>query len=428
VTEVTPRELWNIWAGYEQADYVLLDADVVEFMTLSQMKALKRYVLSGGVLYITGKLYSGLYNQGFFKELLPVRINGLVKVRDGGFYPGSPPLSILSLKANERRSYLHEIENVAIMAEGKKGDGSVILLSFDPSDEAFHPLLAEHAIFPERNDRKTASVPFPGADWSEEIRGLYMDHVKWNAGYLLCFIPLGFAGKKGLRKILWLFVGLLFIASSLASTGILNNKHRIKGMTVLRAYHKEKDVFVRTELSLLSTNNTSMSTEFKESYMYPVANDGLSGKHELTFHEKGKNELTSHLDMLSYEMIQWNRFEELDDILSVSLIIHNGRIKGDIKNLSKHTLNNLFIGMNGNFHPLPSINGGELINVAINIRKDSLEHDTNYKWMNDLLNENAERDVFHNIVVVGFWEKPILKLDSSNLITIEDNTVLIYSM
>ena len=40
--EVTPRNLWNIWKGYDQTDFVLLDADAVELMTPSQLKALKR--------------------------------------------------------------------------------------------------------------------------------------------------------------------------------------------------------------------------------------------------------------------------------------------------------------------------------------------------------------------------------------------------
>jgi len=429
VTEVTPQGLWNIWNGYEQADYVLLDADAVEFMMLSQLNALKRYVLSGGVLYISGKSYTGVYNHDFFKELLPVKINGLVNVRGDFFYPSSPPLKILSLKATDRLSYLHKIEDSAITAGGKKGDGRVILLSFDPADKAFHPFLAEHDIFSERHDRITASPPFPGADWSEEIRGFYMDYVKWNAAYLLCFIPLGFVGKKGMRKILLLFVVLLFITSLLSSTGILNGRNQLKGMTVLRAYHNEKDVFIRSELSLLSTKNTSISAEFKGGYLYPLANDRFSGNHEIIFHEKDNKKLTAHLGMLGYEKIKWNRFEELDDILNVSLIIHNGRINGDIKNLSKHALNSLLIGMNGNFSPLPPIKGGELINVAINIGEDALEHNTEkYKWMNDLVNLGAEMEVFQKLVIVGVWEKPVLKLDSRNLITSENNTVLIYSM
>ncbi|MBI4827139.1 MAG: hypothetical protein HY807_12090 [Nitrospirae bacterium] len=70
-SQVTPAELWDIWKGYESADYVLLDADAVEFMTAAQLTALKGYALSGGSLYIGESIYPEIYKQDFFQEILP---------------------------------------------------------------------------------------------------------------------------------------------------------------------------------------------------------------------------------------------------------------------------------------------------------------------------------------------------------------------
>ncbi|MBI4844435.1 MAG: hypothetical protein HY809_08960 [Nitrospirae bacterium] len=85
VSKISPQELWDIWKGYEGADYVLLDADAVELMTAPQLKALKEYALSGGSLYIGESRYPEIYRQKFFQEILPYAMphDGLRISHDG---------------------------------------------------------------------------------------------------------------------------------------------------------------------------------------------------------------------------------------------------------------------------------------------------------------------------------------------------------
>lgn len=427
--EVTPQDLWNIWKGYEQTDYVLLDADAVELMTRSQLKALKRYVLSGGTLYITGSPYPEIYKQKFFQNLLPVRINGLKKFRPGSLYPNSPFTRVLSLQAMNQKAVLQTVKDFLFSAEGKKGLGRVLLLSFDPADKAFHPLIMHQDSLWKSHRNENISIHIPAGNWTKEIRELFLNIVKWNTGYLLFLVSIGFIGRKEYRKILWSLMGIFFLICSLASLGMLNGENQLQGTNVINI-SPEEDAFLQSKLSVMSARDAQVNAEFHGNFFYPVPVDGQRGAHEIRLFEKGlTRKITANIKMLDYKNFLWERFEKLEAVMDINLEVYPDKIKGDIKNLSKYSLKNPFIWMKGRFFPLPTIQGGHQIPVEIRFGKDnSVPYPEGRQWIRSYIQENEVRGSFQGLKIIGLWEKPVLKLRDSSLLIQEEKTVLVYHM
>lgn len=429
VFELTPHNLWNMREGYEQADFVLLDAGAAEFMTTAQLEALKQYVLSGGVLYITGRPYPDLYKKEFFRKVLPVVIDGMTTLTPGFLHPGSPSVHIISLKARGGNIVFHTIKNIPLWAEGKKGLGRVIVLSFDPADRSFRTVMAQLNNF--MGDRKKTHSEFriPDESWDKEIRGLYLKLVTWNAGYVLCLLPLGFMGKRGYNKLFWVSLVLIFTTTSLASLGIFNGKNRLRGVTILNVYPEEKNAYIQSGLNILSTGNDKVKAALRGNYFYPAGSDNLTGRHEIMIFPGGINQFSTNMGMLDHGQFIWERFEELENILELNLEVQTDRIKGTMANSSKYTLKNPFLWMNGRFFPLPSMSGGQHISIEINFVDDKFQNVLEeYQWIAELNQYNEKRGVFQDLKIIGEWEKPVLKFDDSNLIIQKEKNILIYNM
>jgi len=322
---VGPYDLWDFWEGYEQADFVLLDASVSEVMNGAQWVALKRYVLAGGILYVAGGTNHDFYTYTPLKELL------------------QPPL-----RTDEQGNLLHKVKGVPFWSEKRVGMGHMFLLSFDSADEDFHPwmkrqneIIVRHA--QERDSSRLDILSrIPVNSWSKESNSILLNLIKWNMGYLLLLIPLGFLGILGKRKFFWIGFAILLLAGSFSSLGMLNGKNRLKGTTLITIYHGEEESLLQSRLSVLPVRGKKVYAKFDP-----------------------KQILSFDSAMLGYKSFAWDRFEKLGPVLDVNLRAQHGKIKGIIKNLSEYPIENPSILVDGLFSPLQPIKGGEEVSIEI---------------------------------------------------------------
>jgi hypothetical protein len=268
----------------------------------------------------------------------------------------------------------------------------------------------------------------PESVWTKEIRALFLNIVKWNAGYLLLLSLTVFTVKKGARKTLWSLTGILFLISSLASIGTLNGKNRLKGTHVINISNGE-DAFLQSGLSIISARGGHVSTELQGGFLDPVTIYGKPAAKKITLTEKGAKKITANMEFLNYNNFLWERFEKPETVLEVNLKVYPDKVKGYISNLSKYELTDPFVMIRGRFFPLPPIAGGKQIPVEIIFGKDdSMLYPEGLQWIRSYIRSNKVSGDLQSLKVLGLWEKPILTLKEDSLSMQEEKTVLLFHM
>jgi hypothetical protein len=138
---VYPRmdDLPRSWAGYDGVDALVVHDTYFRQLRSDQVEAMKRWVLSGGVLVFTGGAAALQHEAAGFHDLLPVRIKGLTQ-RAGIFQPvrGGAPRRVpgrLELADAEvtRGKVLAADGSLPLLVQRSLGRGKVWFLAFDPT-------------------------------------------------------------------------------------------------------------------------------------------------------------------------------------------------------------------------------------------------------------------------------------------------------
>jgi hypothetical protein len=426
IIDVTPEDLWSNWKGYEQSDFVIFDAGTVELISARQLKALQRYVLSGGVLYVYGRPYPEMYKHEFFKNILPVTIDGINVIVPDALYPGSPNIQVLSSNQDGQRAVSHSVNGYTLWTERKRGLGRVVLLTFDLADNAFQPLMTDFNNFWSRGRKHQISFILPEADLREDIDTLVLNLVTVNGLYLFLLVPIGFMGRAGYRKIFWALLSVCITISMLSSSGVLNGKNRLYGLNVVNIFPEEKEAFVSSELQAVSTKKGEMRVHFlyDDSSPFPaVRSSRIPG---LTISDKG---IEADMNMLGHGSFTWEGFTVPDPVLAVDLRMSGQRLKGRIQNISGHMLGNPYIVVNGRFYPLSSLEEGDVIPVDLHLQNDnSYPGPEGQSWIKSLVQDTGEAAGFRSVKIVAILEKPVLNFIRNNSFTHREKTLLVYHM
>lgn len=426
IIDVTPEDLWNYWKGYEQSDFVIFDAGTVELISASQLRALQRYVLSGGVLYVYGRPYPEMYKHEFFKDILPAAIDGINVIVPDALYPGSPYIQVLSSNQDGQRAVSHSVNGYTLWTEGKRGLGRVVLLNFDLADNAFQPLMTDLDNVWHRGRKHQISSTVPEADLLKDIDKLVLNLVTVNGLYLFLLVPIGFIGRAGYRKIFWALLSVCITISMLSSLGVLNSKNRLYGLNVVNIFPEEKEAFVFSELQVVSTKKARMRVHFQHDDSSPFPMVRSSSIPGLIISDKG---IEADMNMLVHGSFTWERFKKPDPVLAVDLRMSGQNLKGRIENVSGHMLGSPYIVVNGRFYPLSSLEEGDVIPVDLHLQNDnSYPGPEGQTWIKRLVQDTGEAAGFRSVKIIALLDKPVLGFIRNNAFTHREKTLLVYHM
>jgi len=401
VADVDPDLLPDLAHGYAPVDLVVIGDISARRLRPEAKEALRRWVLSGGTLVITGGPDWARLNDPFFAGLLPVQVTGAADVQGldalGLAYgaPLSGPAVVSRAAPRPGASVRLKQGGLPLIVDGPVGSGRVVFFAFDAARPPLRGWAGQTALWNECLGRAQGAAPLlhaaledPGNRYGGGLPGAVLNIPAmqtppfWGValflgGYVVLLVPVNYFVLKWRRRreLAWLTTPAIvvlfaflayFIGYSMKGGRLLVNQ-----LSFIETRAGARSAGLTSLAGIFSPAKTSyqMQSDDPEAALSEVHTDpsGRASK-DLTISETETMSLSQvPMDMWSMRVFKLESVADLGSGVDARLVLANGRIEGQVTNRAGFALTNCEVRSGGAVQSLGDLANGATARVSLNI-------------------------------------------------------------